>query len=73
MADVSIVNATEPVSPAIHPQREKATAVKWDEGDIVDAVIIGDAIESFLKGSMSDSKRVSFKRHHSDRKTKSDG
>ncbi|KFM63600.1 hypothetical protein X975_07393, partial [Stegodyphus mimosarum] len=49
------------------------SAVKWDECEVVDAVIIGDAIESFLKGSMSGSeKKVSFRRN-SDKKAKSDG
>ncbi|CAL1273007.1 unnamed protein product [Larinioides sclopetarius] len=49
------------------------STVKWDECEVVDAVIIGDAIESFLKGSMSGSeKKVSFRRS-SDKKAKSDG
>ncbi|GIX87478.1 uncharacterized protein CDAR_30871 [Caerostris darwini] len=49
------------------------STVKWDECEVVDAVIIGDAIESFLKGSMSGSeKKVSFRRS-SDKKSKSDG
>ncbi|XP_054718151.1 uncharacterized protein LOC129227591 [Uloborus diversus] len=49
------------------------SAVKWDECEVVDAVALGGAIESFLKGSMSGSeKKVSFRRH-SDRKAKSDG
>ncbi|GFT91383.1 uncharacterized protein NPIL_238261 [Nephila pilipes] len=49
------------------------STVKWDECEVVDAVIIGDAIESFLKGSMSGGeKKVSFRRS-SDKKTKSEG
>lgn len=49
------------------------STVKWDECEVVDAVIIGDAIESFLKGSMSGSeKKVSFRRS-SEKKAKSDG
>lgn len=72
VADVNVINVTEPTVPTVDPKHEKATAVKWDECEVVDAVIIGDAIESFLKGSMSD-KRVSFRRQHSDRRAKSDG
>ncbi|XP_015921636.1 uncharacterized protein [Parasteatoda tepidariorum] len=49
------------------------STVKWDESDVVDAVIIGDAIETFLKGSMTNSeKKVSFRRN-SDKRSKSDG
>lgn len=44
--------------------------VKWDEGNVVDAMLLGDAIEAFLRGSMggpapampSTPKRVSFKK-----------
>lgn len=43
--------------------------VKWDEGNVVDAMLLGDAIEAFLRGSMGGSgplpatpKRVSFKK-----------
>ena len=72
VADVNVLNATQATSPLVKTQSDKGTAVKWDESEVVDAVIIGDAIESFLKGSMSD-KRVSFRRQHSDKKAKSDG
>lgn len=72
MADVIVVSATQSTSPLVSTQSDKGTAVKWDESEVVDAVIIGDAIESFLKGSMSD-KRVSFRRQHSDKKAKSEG
>lgn len=42
---------------------ESLSTVQWDEGDYIDAVLIGDAIETFLKGSMgSFEKRVSFKK-----------
>ncbi|XP_067133387.1 uncharacterized protein [Centruroides vittatus] len=42
---------------------ESLSTVQWDEGAYIDAVLIGDAIETFLKGSMgSYEKRVSFKK-----------
>ncbi|XP_076328388.1 uncharacterized protein LOC143234712 [Tachypleus tridentatus] len=44
---------------------EHATVV-WDDGNVLNAMLLGDAIESFLKGSMSNDeeteKRVSFRK-----------
>lgn len=43
----------------------EARVVQWDDGNFVDAMLLGGAIEAFLKGSMgtgSVEKRVSFKK-----------
>ncbi|KAK8775987.1 hypothetical protein V5799_030669 [Amblyomma americanum] len=52
------------------PAKKDESQVKWDEGNVVDAMLLGDAIEAFLRGSMGGSaatmpatpKRVSFKK-----------
>ncbi|XP_076360656.1 uncharacterized protein LOC143252439 [Tachypleus tridentatus] len=49
----------------IQPEHEHAT-VSWDDGNVLNAILLGDAIEAFLKGSMcggsGSEKRVSFKK-----------
>lgn len=45
---------------------DEGTTVKWDECEVVDAVVLGDAIESFLKG------KASFRRTKKERRAKSD-
>lgn len=46
-----------------NPQLCEKSRVKWDEGDVVDATALGDAIQAFLRGisSSSTEKKVSFK------------
>lgn len=58
-----------PEPPAVPTDDDPESQVKWDEGNIVDAMLLGDAIEAFLRGSMGGSpiapatpKRVSFKK-----------
>lgn len=59
-----------PEESAKEPPKKDESQVKWDEGNVVDAMLLGDAIEAFLRGSMGGTsaampatpKRVSFKK-----------
>ncbi|KAH9361511.1 uncharacterized protein LOC144152254 [Haemaphysalis longicornis] len=58
-----------PEDSAKEPAKKDESQVKWDEGNVVDAMLLGDAIEAFLRGSMGGTaampatpKRVSFKK-----------
>lgn len=68
MAEVSSptqkqTSASPAMPSSLISEEENVSTVKWDESEVVDAVLIGDAIENFLKGSMSSSeRRVSFRK-----------